>query len=271
LRRTPRARAIEGHVATSGSGRQPVSSSCPGQQNRGLPELLTVSARRAMARCWAPPGKPWAPWGCPIPQAQNVGGQLRFLSRRRAVAWFFRPAPRTNLWQRPRDDRFSLGAPRHDCSRLVRPTTVMARPDVPQPALNGQGLHRALNDFYFRPLPGGSCHPPAVWSWRSMERWRPVPGGWPIISTPTAPLLFDGGRVDRSCNPGIDAIVVIRSVPMSLFPAAPWGPPRFDLVVYAPWVRPSRPVKLWKEPASTPTCWNLPKPLLVATSVSNSA
>jgi len=58
-----------------------------------------------------------------------------------------------------------------------------------------------------------------------------VPRRCLIISPRTAPLAIDGGGMDRSCTPGIDAIVVNRSVDEPLQRAPWWSPPVSTLVV----------------------------------------
>ncbi|MFM7733053.1 MAG: NAD(+) kinase, partial [Cyanobium sp.] len=198
----------------------------------GPPDLAVVlggdGTVLGAARHLAPHGVPILPF--------NVGGTLGFLTHERRQ---LRGGDdeEVSLWQRLRNDRFALqqrmmlqaridradGVPhphdapaRGDAARDPDALGDAALPEAALPEADGDGPHRALNDFYFRP-----CHdeisPTCLLEMEiDGEVVDQVRGDGLIIATPTGSTGYAMAAGGPILHPGIEAIVVTPICPMSL-------------------------------------------------------
>jgi len=171
-----------------------------------------------------------APWGVPL-LSFNVGGHLGFLTHDRRL---LRPQAgdgSAGLWQRLRQDRFAID----------RRMMLEAR-------LDGDGVHGALNDFYFRPCledVAPTCCLELAIDGEVVDQYR---GDGLIIATPTGSTGYAMAAGGPILHPGIEAIVVIPICPMSLSSRAVVVPPGSRLTV-RPLGEAGRRVRLWKDGA----------------------
>ena len=171
-----------------------------------------------------------APWGVPL-LSFNVGGHLGFLTHDRRL---LRPQAgdgSAGLWQRLRQDRFAID----------RRMMLEAR-------LDGDGVHGALNDFYFRPCledVAPTCCLELAIDGEVVDQYR---GDGLIIATPTGSTGYAMAAGGPILHPGIEAIVVIPICPMSLSSRAVVVPPGSRLTV-RPLGEVGRRVRLWKDGA----------------------
>ncbi len=191
-----------------------------------------------------------APQGVPI-LSFNVGGHLGFLTHERQL---LRAADKAHesLWQRLRHDRFALQQRMMLQARIDRADGVCRRHDAPAAAAStvaeadGDGPHRALNDFYFRP-----CHdeisPTCLLEMEiDGEVVDQVRGDGLIIATPTGSTgyaLAAGGPI---LHPGLEGIVITPICPISISSRTLIVPPRARVCIW-PLGEASRRVRLWKD------------------------
>ncbi len=178
----------------------------------------------------------------------NVGGHLGFLTHERKLLKLSAAAD-DNLWQRLRDDRFAL-------ERRMMLEAWVERGDGPPAGLHdddpregdADGVHRALNDFYFRPSleeVSPTCLLELEIDGEVVDQYR---GDGLIIATSTGSTGYAMAAGGPILHPGIDAIVVNPICPMSLSSRPVVVPPRSRLAVW-PLGESSRRVKLWKDGA----------------------
>jgi NAD+ kinase len=177
-----------------------------------------------------------APHAVPI-LSFNVGGHLGFLTHERRQLRAEPGDPATSLWERLRRDRFAL-------ERRMMLQARLGRSD--QVAMEGDGPHRALNDFYFRP-----CHdeiaPTCLLEIEiDGEVVDQVRGDGLIVATPTGSTgyaLAAGGPI---LHPGLEGIVITPICPISISSRTIVVPPRARICVW-PLGEASRRVRLWKD------------------------
>ncbi|MCP9772555.1 NAD(+) kinase [Synechococcus sp. Tobar12-5m-g] len=168
----------------------------------------------------------------------NVGGHLGFLTQERKLL-VLSDVSDDNLWQRLRDDRFAL-------ERRMMLEAGIDRGDGM--AETGETVHRALNDFYFRPCleeVSPTCLLELEIDAEVVDQFR---GDGLIIATPTGSTGYSMAAGGPILHPGIEAIVVNPICPMSLSSRPVVIPPRSVLAVW-PLGETSRRVKLWKDGA----------------------
>jgi NAD+ kinase len=185
----------------------------------------------------------------------NVGGHLGFLTHHRKLLVLSRASDEENLWQRLRDDRFALERRMMLEAWVDRGDGIPAREDPGAPQhLGGPqdpescGVHRALNDFYFRPCldeVSPTCLLELEIDGEVVDQYR---GDGLIIATPTGSTGYAMAAGGPILHPGIEAIVVNPICPMSLSSRPVVVPPRSRLAVW-PLGETSRRVKLWKDGA----------------------
>jgi len=171
-----------------------------------------------------------APWGVPLLNF-NVGGSLGFLTHDRRLLRSNGEAGSAGLWRRLREDRFAID------SRMM----LEAR-------LESDGVHGALNDFYFRPCledVAPTCCLELAIDGEVVDQYR---GDGLIIATPTGSTGYAMAAGGPILHPGIEAIVVIPICPMSLSSRAVVVPPGSRLEV-RPLGEGGRRVRLWKDGA----------------------
>jgi len=182
------------------------------------------------------------PLGVPM-LSFNVGGHFGFLTQARQLL-VLSPGTQDNLWQRLRDDRFALERRMMLEAVVDHGDGALADRSLP----DGQGLHRALNDFYFRPCleeVSPTCLLELEIDGEVVDQFR---GDGLIISTPTGSTGYSMAAGGPILHPGIEAIVVNPICPMSLSSRPLVVPPGSNLVVW-PLGEASRRVKLWKDGA----------------------
>ena len=163
----------------------------------------------------------------------NVGGHLGFLTQERKLL-VLSDVSEDHLWQRLRDDHFALER------RMMLEASVDPGPDEP--------VHRALNDFYFRPCleeVSPTCLLELEIDGEVVDQFR---GDGLIIATPTGSTGYSMAAGGPILHPGIEAIVVNPICPMSLSSRPVVVPPGSVLAVW-PLGETSRRVKLWKDGA----------------------
>jgi NAD+ kinase len=168
----------------------------------------------------------------------NIGGHLGFLTHERKRLVLSSGSSEDNLWQRLRDDRFALERRMMLDGRVVRSDG----------SVDGEPIHRALNDFYFRPSldeVSPTCVLELEIDGEVVDQFR---GDGLIIATPTGSTGYSMAAGGPILHPGIDAIVVNPICPMSLSSRPIVVPPRAMLAVW-PLGETSRRVKLWKDGA----------------------
>jgi NAD+ kinase len=192
-----------------------------------------------------------APHGVPI-LSFNVGGNLGFLTHERQLmrGVSTRPAGdeevHESLWQRLRHDRFALQQRMMLQARIARADGVPCAHDAPSIEADGDGPHRALNDFYFRP-----CHdeisPTCLLEMEiDDEVVDQVRGDGLIIATPTGSTgyaLAAGGPI---LHPGLEGIVITPICPISISSRTLIVPPHARVCIW-PLGEASRRVRLWKD------------------------
>jgi NAD+ kinase len=181
-----------------------------------------------------------APLDVPI-LSFNVGGHLGFLTQERTLL-VLSDAAEDNLWQRLRDDRFALER------RMMLEACIDGGDGVVGGADPGEPIHRALNDFYFRPCleeVSPTCLLELEIDGEVVDQFR---GDGLIIATPTGSTGYSMAAGGPILHPGIEAIVVNPICPMSLSSRPVVVPPRSVLAVW-PLGETSRRVKLWKDGA----------------------
>ena len=171
----------------------------------------------------------------------NVGGHLGFLTQERKLL-VLSDASEDNLWQRLRDDRFGLER------RMMLEACINEGDRAVGAADPGESIHRALNDFYFRPCleeVSPTCLLELEIDGEVVDQFR---GDGLIIATPTGSTGYSMAAGGPILHPGIEAIVVNPICPMSLSSRPVVVPPRSVLAVW-PLGETSRRVKLWKDGA----------------------
>lgn len=179
----------------------------------------------------------------------NVGGHLGFLTHERKLLVLSTTSSDDNLWQRLRDDRFALERRMMLEAFVDRGDGVPEGDEPEEPASDGPArLHRALNDFYFRPFLdelSPTCVLELEIDGEVVDQFR---GDGLIIATSTGSTGYAMAAGGPILHPGIDAIVVNPICPMSLSSRPVVVPPRSQLAIW-PLGEPSRRVKLWKDGA----------------------
>ncbi len=188
------------------------------------------------------------PLGIPI-LSFNVGGHLGFLTHECRQLVLASSSAEDNLWQRLRDDRYSLQR------RMMLEAFVDRGDGVPEgeewrdPQDTGAGrVHRALNDFYFRPClheDSPTCLLELEIDGEVVDQFR---GDGLIIATSTGSTAYAMAAGGPILHPGIDAIVVNPICPMSLSSRPLVVPPCSRLAVWPLGVL-SRRVRIWKDGA----------------------
>ena len=171
-----------------------------------------------------------APWGVPL-LSFNVGGSLGFLTHDRRLLRAKGEVGSMGLWRRLREDRFAID----------RRMMLEAR-------FESDGVHGALNDFYFRPCledVAPTCCLELAIDGEVVDQYR---GDGLIIATPTGSTGYAMAAGGPILHPGIEAIVVIPICPMSLSSRAVVVPPGSRLTV-RPLGEGGRRVRLWKDGA----------------------
>jgi NAD+ kinase len=178
----------------------------------------------------------------------NVGGHLGFLTHDRKLM-VLSSNSEDNLWQRLRDDRFALER------RMMLEASVDRGDGVPEGdeweesgEPGARPVHRALNDFYFRPSldeVSPTCLLELEIDGEVVDQFR---GDGLIIASPTGSTGYAMAAGGPILHPGIDAIVVNPICPMSLSSRPVVVPPRSQLAIW-PLGETSRRVKLWKDGA----------------------
>ena len=171
-----------------------------------------------------------APWGVPL-LSFNVGGSLGFLTHDRRLLRAKGEVGSMGLWRRLREDRFAID----------RRMMLEAR-------FESDGVHGALNDFYFRPCledVAPTCCLELAIDGEVVDQYR---GDGLIIATPTGSTGYAMAAGGPILHPSIDAIVVNPICPMSLSSRPVVVPPRSVLAIW-PLGESNRRVKLWKDGA----------------------
>jgi NAD+ kinase len=171
----------------------------------------------------------------------KVGGHLGFLTQERNLL-VLSDASEDNLWQRLRDERFALER------RMMLEAVIDGGDGAAGAGGMGGPVHRALNDFYFRPCleeVSPTCLLELEIDGEVVDQFR---GDGLIIATPTGSTGYSMAAGGPILHPGIEAIVVNPICPMSLSSRPVVVPPRSVLAVW-PLGETSRRVKLWKDGA----------------------
>lgn len=183
----------------------------------------------------------------------NVGGHLGFLTHERRLLRPdaspepgdpHDPTPADSLWDRLRNDRFTLERRMMLEARIERAEGITRR-EAGQ-LHDGDGSHEALNDFYFRPRLDGvpsTCLLELDIDGEVVDQYR---GDGLIIATPTGSTGYAMAAGGPIIHPGIDAIVVSPICPMSLSSRTVVVPPEARLTVW-PLGEGDRRVRLWKD------------------------
>lgn len=188
----------------------------------------------------------------------NVGGHLGFLTHeRRALlsgaaaeppthAEADDPAVAGSLWDRLRDDRFTLERRMMLEARIERVESISR--SEPQLQSDPEGPHEALNDFYFRPcldvVPSTALLELDI-DGEVVDQYR---GDGLIIATPTGSTGYAMAAGGPIVHPALDAIVVSPICPMSLSSRTVVVPPQARLTIW-PLGEADRRVRLWKDGA----------------------
>lgn len=226
-----RAQGVEVSVATSGLHANPFPGLLATEPR--LPDLTVLLGGDGTVLGAA---RHLGPLDVPI-LSFNIGGHFGFLTQARPLM-VLSSATEDNLWQRLRDDRFALER------RMMLESGV----DRGDGVLEDPGLHRALNDFYFRPCleeVSPTCLLELEIDGEVVDQFR---GDGLIIATPTGSTGYSMAAGGPILHPGLEAIVVNPICPMSLSSRTLVVPPSSVLVVW-PLGEASRRVKLWKDGA----------------------
>lgn len=193
----------------------------------------------------------------------NVGGHLGFLTHERSLLRPTADDPEGGLWRRLRDDHFALERrmmlearvfrgehPEADRDGTPSRDRAARRPPAPppEPEIDADGPHVALNDFYLRPcldLISPTCLLELEIDGEVVDQYQ---GDGLIIATPTGSTGYAMAAGGPILHPGIEAIVVNPICPMSLSSRAVVVPPRSRLSIW-PLGERNRRVRLWKDGA----------------------
>ena len=179
----------------------------------------------------------------------NVGGTLGFLTHDPRFLQRSDNESDDSLWRRLLEDRFALER------RLMLQAGIDRGEGLPQATAgsscvvgDSEGLHTALNDFYFRPALdelSPTCVLELDIDGEVVDQYR---GDGLIIATPTGSTGYAMAAGGPILHPGIEAIVINPICPMSLSSRTVVVPPASRLTIW-PLGERSRRVKLWKDGA----------------------
>jgi NAD+ kinase len=185
----------------------------------------------------------------------NVGGHLGFLTHERRLLLGDSSQQQDctppssvpdTLWDQLRDDRFSIERRMMLEARIER-VEEMTRSGL-SPAVDVDGSHEALNDFYFRPCLdalSSTCLLELDIDGEVVDQYR---GDGLIVATPTGSTGYAMAAGGPIVHPRMDAIVISPICPMSLSSRTVVVPPDARLTIW-PLGEGDRRVRLWKDGA----------------------